>query len=588
MSDPSDKYESDDLLLPTLVGEQAGGGGTIRILPVEFSQGRPNAEIHEQSERSNKHVFRPDSEAAVDDGEASDDTIAISTDIAADILAEQSREERGATDPKHLDSTGRRGVVGGAAREGAGVRTPAPQTPKTPSPRAATPDPTPVRDADILDMATPRPRGAQVGDIIGARYLVDGQIGRGGMGRVLRVRHQVLGKAFALKLIKAPIATDPRIREMFYREAKLASSLSHENVCSIVDFGLDEQFGLFMVMELLEGRTLYHRLAEKGRLAPKVACDIMWQVAEALRYIHDQNIIHGDIKSENILLVHTPERRRSVKLLDFGLARAPVKKRTESIEGTPEYLAPERLYGGPPSVASDIYALGILFYELLIGALPFRGEIEAIFRMQIESPVPKASAQLGGALDERADEIIARATAKAPGERHADVASFMYELRTLMSMLGMRLPGRARGGGGNEARGARRPSTKVRARPQELAGSKGLGAIGEMFERIPLPMAAIDRESKVYTANPAFWKFLGLERPAENVCLRQTALAALYPTMLADIGQSLEKGITLKRVIHIGEGAAAVDVALILTASAPNATVTKNHVYMALHPLSKV
>src|SRR5690606_9927120 len=121
--------------------------------------------------------------------------------------------------------------------------------------------------------------------VIGGRYLVEGQIGRGGMGRVLQVRHQVLGKPFALKLIKAPIAADRRIREMFYQEAKLASSLSHENICSIVDFGVDTHFGLFMVMELLEGQTLFHRLYYKGNLAPKVACDVIWQVAEALRYI---------------------------------------------------------------------------------------------------------------------------------------------------------------------------------------------------------------------------------------------------------------------------------------------------------------
>src|SRR6185503_19470337 len=126
-----------------------------------------------------------------------------------------------------------------------------------------------------------KPRGARTGDVIGERYVVDAQLGRGGMGRVLKVRHQVLGKAFALKLIKAPIATDPRIREMFYREARLASALTHDNICSIVDFGQDPSFGLFMVMELLDGQTVHYKLRHGGRMAPKVACDIMWQTCEA-------------------------------------------------------------------------------------------------------------------------------------------------------------------------------------------------------------------------------------------------------------------------------------------------------------------
>src|SRR5690606_42001741 len=122
----------------------------------------------------------------------------------------------------------------------------------------------------------------------------------------------------------ARTATAPEVREMFYREAKLARSLSHENSCSIVDFGMDERFGLFMVMELLEGQTLFHRIYHKGRLAPKVACDIIWQIAEALRYIHEQSVIHGDIKSENILVMRTPGRRRVPELLAFGRARASV------------------------------------------------------------------------------------------------------------------------------------------------------------------------------------------------------------------------------------------------------------------------
>ncbi|MCP4227360.1 MAG: serine/threonine protein kinase, partial [Actinomycetia bacterium] len=184
--------------------------------------------------------------------------------------------------------------------------------------------------------------------------MVEGQIGRGGMGRVLRVGHQVLGKAFALKLIRAPIASHPQIGERFYQEARLASSLSHVNICSIVDFGQDPTFGLFMVMELLEGVSIYEKLRHDGPMAAKVACDIIWQVAQALHYIHGRSIVHGDIKSENILLNRMGNKRgRLVKLLDFGLARVDVARKRRTVEGTPEYMAPERVMGEAASPRSD-------------------------------------------------------------------------------------------------------------------------------------------------------------------------------------------------------------------------------------------
>src|SRR5574338_467542 len=288
-------------------------------------------------------------------------------------------------------------------------------------------------------------RGARGGDQIGGRYVVEGQLGRGGMGRVLRVRHSALGKPFALKLIKSAIATNPKIRELFYREARLASALTHDNICSIVDFGQDELFGLFMVMELLEGQTVHARLRHSGGFTAKVACDVMWQVSDAVRFIHSRQILHGDIKTENIFMVRTPAQRRLIKLLDFGLSRADLGH-NEGVDGTPEYLAPERIDGAPASQASDIYAMGIVFFELLTGKLPFVGDMKDVFQAHKKYPVPPASKYTDHpeSLDERADQIIARATAKDPADRHPDVAAFMYELRTLMGMLGMDQGGRRR------------------------------------------------------------------------------------------------------------------------------------------------
>src|SRR5262249_28006778 len=156
----------------------------------------------------------------------------------------------------------------------------------------------------------------------GGRYVVEGQLGRGGVGRVLRVGHSALREQFGLQPIKSAIAPKPKIREMFYREGRLASAPAHDHISSLVDFRQAETFGRVMVMELLDGQTVHQKLRNGGKLPAKVACDVMWQVADAVRFIHSRTILHGDIKTENIFMVRTSAQRRLIKLLDFGLARA--------------------------------------------------------------------------------------------------------------------------------------------------------------------------------------------------------------------------------------------------------------------------
>lgn len=419
----------------------------------------------------------------------------------------------------------------------------------------------------------PRPRGARPGDVIGGRYVVEGQLGRGGMGRVLRVQHQALGKVFALKLIKSSIATNPKIREMFYREARLASALTHENICSIVDFGQDEAFGLFMVMELLDGQTVHQKLRQSGGLTPKVACDVMWQVADAVRFIHSRTIIHGDVKTENIFLVRTTTQRRLVKLLDFGLAR-PDLGRTEGVDGTPEYLAPERTSGAPASQASDIYALGIVFFELLTGRLPFSGEVLEVFRQQREEAVPPPSRHCADSLDERADALVERATAKDPARRHPDVQALMYELRALMGMLGMDQAGRRR---------ALAPDATRERRDLDHR----LKAAAEIFAAVPLPMASCDpRTGHVRAANAAFLEFVGAAGDAGGLELRDTALPEVYPSLFDDLEEVAARRRPIKRVLYLNEGGDRVIEAAVVLTPAPNAAeVVAGDVFLVLHPL---
>jgi PAS domain-containing protein len=430
--------------------------------------------------------------------------------------------------------------------------------------------------AAVVDKKTTKldeKRGARSGDVIGGRYVVEGQLGRGGMGRVMRVRHSALGKQFALKLIKSAIATNPKIREMFYREARLASALTHDNICSIVDFGQDETFGLFMVMELLDGQTVHAKLRNGGKLAPKVACDVMWQVCDAVRFIHSRTILHGDIKTENIFLIRTTAQRRLVKLLDFGLARADLGQ-TEGVDGTPEYIAPERIDHQPASPASDIYAMGIVFFELLTGKLPFTGDMKEVFRQQRQCPVPAPSKIVEDPLDERADEIIARATAKDPTKRHPDVAALMYELRALMGMLGM------------EQGGGRRRALAPDATRERREHDHRVKAGAEVFGAVPIPMASCDPAGKVRAANPAFLEFLGVAGDAGGLELRDSALPEVYPTLFEDLELASQQRRPVKRVLYLNEGGdRVIEAAVVLSAAPAAAEVTAGEIHIVIHPL---
>jgi serine/threonine protein kinase len=416
-------------------------------------------------------------------------------------------------------------------------------------------------------------QAAKRGDIIGGRYLVEGQIGRGGMGRVLQVRHSVLGKLFALKLPKRNRVDLPGLRERFHREAKVASSLAHDNICSVIDFGEDPDFGLFMVMELLDGVRLDYKIRRDGPLAPKVACDVIGQIAEALRYVHTRGIVHGDIKSENILLLRTPDKRRVAKLLDFGLARTAASGDPSQIEGTPEYLAPERITGEAASPRSDIYALGILFWESLVGRLPFSGIRQVVLQQQLDEPLPPPSALLDRPLEERADLIVTRATSKRPELRHPDVSSFLYELRTLSTMLG------------HEP--SRRRVELVRQRGARTSDPSLDPSVADVFEHAPVALASVDVHGRVRVANRAFLGFIGHRGDPTGLLLGETAFVDVYPALLDDLRLAATDRVTIKQVLHLRDlDGSTVDTAVILTPSPGERGALSGDVHVALHPLA--
>lgn len=383
-------------------------------------------------------------------------------------------------------------------------------------------------------------RHADSGALVAGRYKIAERIGQGGMGKVFKVTHAQLGKVFALKLIGEELAATTEARELFYREARLASSLSHQNIASVVDFGDDEHLGLFMVMELVEGEPLAKLLHRERQLSVRLACDIILQCAEALHYIHSNDIVHCDIKTENILITEvqsTKRRQLQVRLLDFGLARSlRTSRMTASLSGTPHYVAPERIRGEPPSPSSDIYGLGILFYELLTGKVPWDGHVAQILAGHLEQPPTPPSQLIADGLDPALEKLVLRALAKTPAQRHKDMAAFIYELRTVMDMLGYGR--RARRGG---------PRRVVIERTKDERAEM----IRIAFEGCRLPIALVSPTGLITVANPSFARFvMGVDVEVEGLTVQSTPLASAWDAFETDLARAIG-GNGVRRILEV-------------------------------------
>jgi eukaryotic-like serine/threonine-protein kinase len=270
------------------------------------------------------------------------------------------------------------------------------------------------------------------GTLVDGRYEVLERVGSGGMADVYLASDQLLGRKVAVKILHHRFAEDQEFVERFRREASSAAGLSHPNVVSIFDRG--EWDGTYYIaMEYLPGRTLKAIVRQRGALEPAVAIDIVVQILRAARFAHRRGVIHRDIKPHNVIL----DEEGRAKVTDFGIARAGASDMTltGSIMGTAQYLSPEQAQGHAVSESSDLYAIGVVLYELLAGKVPFEGETAVTIALQHISQEPPPPSSLSPAVPPELDAIVLRALRKDPAQRYQSADELIAALEQVRATL---------------------------------------------------------------------------------------------------------------------------------------------------------
>ncbi len=257
----------------------------------------------------------------------------------------------------------------------------------------------------------------------GPRYRLLRLVGQGGMGRVYEAIRAVDGRRVALKILRPRLANDARSRRHMRREAHALAAASHPNVVRFLELGATRTGRPYLALEWLDGITLHELIGRAGPLSPQRALALFAQILDALELIHARGIVHGDLKPENIMILDVGLASERVCLIDFGIASLAREAWGDDVNGTPGYLAPEVISGHPASPACDLYAAGVILFELLTGTPAFVAEsLAETFRLQAFAPPPRPSAVVP-CLPEDVDAVIARALAVTPSLRYLDAAA---------------------------------------------------------------------------------------------------------------------------------------------------------------------
>jgi serine/threonine protein kinase len=272
------------------------------------------------------------------------------------------------------------------------------------------------------------------GRVIEGKYRLDAHIGAGGMGTVYRATRLLIGDAVALKILHPELVSDEQAAERFRREAQAAARLKHTNAVSVYDFGITQDGLVYLVMELVEGESLRDMIKRQGPLPLAAAVEITRQVCAALDEAHGRNIVHRDIKPDNIIVNTTPKGLR-VKVLDFGIARirdvAPAAAsltQTGTMVGTPRYMSPEQCLGEEVDGRSDIYSTGVVLYEMLAGTVPFNSPTPTAVVVQHVTQQPPPLRAINMSIPASVEAVVLHALEKRRDARPQTAGALASEL----------------------------------------------------------------------------------------------------------------------------------------------------------------
>lgn len=277
-----------------------------------------------------------------------------------------------------------------------------------------------------------------IGKTFDERYRIEENLGRGGMGSVYRATDLKENKSVALKVLRFDLTTDKAAEERFWQEAQAAAMIQHPNVRSATDLGITDDGIAYIIMELLEGQTLRYTLAQDAPFSVTRAIVLMLQIAEGVAAAHSAGIIHRDLKPSNIFISKTANAPATIKVLDFGLAKLLPQADCETVgvtsgrmRGTPRYMSPEQYEGGELTTASDVYSLGVIFFEMLTNATPFSGaSAREIAWKQLHKDPPQIEN-----VPKELNDFIQLALSKEREKRPCDANEFHKKLKDLAERL---------------------------------------------------------------------------------------------------------------------------------------------------------
>jgi len=273
------------------------------------------------------------------------------------------------------------------------------------------------------------------GEPVGDKYVVKGTLGTGGFAVVYRAEHTTLGRAVAIKVLHVEADTSPALIERFRQEARIAAVVHHPNVLDVYDTGTLADGSPYLVMELIDGETLYRRMARRGLTIPALV-EVARQLLTALAILSERGIVHRDIKPENVML-HTPGQGLTVvKGLDFGISKNMGQcdlhlTSVGSMIGTPHYMSPEQIRGEDVDTRSDLYALGVVLYEALTGRVPYDGaSLNALVLAALNGDLTPVS-EMRPDCPQELERIVVKAMSRSREQRYATPAEMMADLDAL-------------------------------------------------------------------------------------------------------------------------------------------------------------